>query len=117
MRGAKTDQFDAATAPAPAGVSWLEPVPDRLVVDDLSDPAEVVAARRRVRLALVAMVHCCRRASGPPGPRRGARPARGRDSRNPERVGGRGQEPAAAGPARGYGGGGQAGPVRTSWSK
>ncbi|AFO79627.1 RNA polymerase sigma-70 factor, ECF subfamily [Amycolatopsis mediterranei S699] len=46
----------AATAPAPAGVSWLEPVPDRLVVDDLSDPAEVVAARHRVRLALVAML-------------------------------------------------------------
>ncbi|WP_236790962.1 RNA polymerase subunit sigma-70 [Amycolatopsis sp. GM8] len=44
----------APAAPAPAGVSWLEPVPDRLVVDELSDPAEVVAARHRVRLALVA---------------------------------------------------------------
>ena len=43
-----------ATAPAPAGVSWLEPIPDRLVVDELSDPAEVVAARQRVRLAVVA---------------------------------------------------------------
>ncbi|MGW3959976.1 RNA polymerase subunit sigma-70 [Amycolatopsis sp. NPDC005003] len=50
-----TDPY-AATAPAPAGVSWLEPVPDRLVVDDLSDPAEVMAARHRVRLALVAML-------------------------------------------------------------
>jgi len=35
-------------------VAWLEPVPDRLVIDELSDPAEVVAARHRVRLALVA---------------------------------------------------------------
>jgi RNA polymerase sigma-70 factor, ECF subfamily len=43
-------------APAePAGdVSWLEPVPDRLVVDERSDPAEVVAVRHSVRLALVA---------------------------------------------------------------
>jgi RNA polymerase sigma-70 factor (ECF subfamily) len=38
----------------PAGVTWLEPVPDRLVTDGLSDPAEVVAARHSVRLALVA---------------------------------------------------------------
>ena len=44
----------APTEPAPAGVSWLEPVPDRLVVDELSDPADVVAARQSVRLALVA---------------------------------------------------------------
>jgi RNA polymerase sigma-70 factor (ECF subfamily) len=35
-------------------VAWLEPVPDRLVVDERDDPAEVVAARHRVRLALVA---------------------------------------------------------------
>jgi RNA polymerase sigma-70 factor (ECF subfamily) len=44
----------APTDPAPAGVSWLEPIPDRLVVDERSDPAEVVAARQSVRLALVA---------------------------------------------------------------
>ena len=40
--------------PAPAEVAWLEPVPDRLVIDERGDPAEVVAARHRVRLALVA---------------------------------------------------------------
>jgi RNA polymerase sigma-70 factor, ECF subfamily len=33
---------------------WLEPVPDRLVVDERGDPAEVVAVRQSVRLALVA---------------------------------------------------------------
>jgi RNA polymerase sigma-70 factor (ECF subfamily) len=41
-------------APPPAGVAWLDPVPDRLVVDERADPAEVVAARHSVRLALVA---------------------------------------------------------------
>ena len=33
---------------------WLEPVPDRLVVDKRGDPAEVMAVRHSVRLALVA---------------------------------------------------------------
>ncbi len=42
----------APALPAPDGVTWLEPVPDRLVVDELSDPAEVVAGLgHRVRLA------------------------------------------------------------------
>ena len=36
-------------APPPAGVLWLDPVPDRLVVDERADPAEVVAARHSVR--------------------------------------------------------------------
>jgi RNA polymerase sigma-70 factor (ECF subfamily) len=40
--------------PTSAGVLWLDPVPDRLVVDERADPAEVVAARHSVRLALVA---------------------------------------------------------------
>jgi RNA polymerase sigma-70 factor, ECF subfamily len=40
--------------PPPAGVLWLEPIPDRLVVDERADPAEVVAARHSVRVALVA---------------------------------------------------------------
>src|SRR5437868_4713397 len=34
--------------------TWLEPVPDRLVVADGSDPAEVAVARDSVRLAFVA---------------------------------------------------------------
>jgi len=44
----------APAPPAPSGVAWLEPVPDRLVIDEGGDPAEVVAARHQVRLALVA---------------------------------------------------------------
>jgi RNA polymerase sigma-70 factor (ECF subfamily) len=43
-----------APEPPPSGVLWLDPVPDRLVVDERADPAEVVAARHSVRLALVA---------------------------------------------------------------
>ncbi len=43
----------APVAAAP-DVRWLEPVPDRFVVDERADPAEVVAARQKVRLALVA---------------------------------------------------------------
>ncbi len=35
-------------------MAWLEPVPDRLAIDERGDPAEVVAARHRVWLALVA---------------------------------------------------------------
>jgi RNA polymerase sigma-70 factor (ECF subfamily) len=35
-------------------VGWLEPVADRLVVDDTEDPATVVATRDSIRLALVA---------------------------------------------------------------
>jgi len=45
---------DAATAPAPGDVEWLEPIPDRLVVDERADPADVAAVRQTVRLALVA---------------------------------------------------------------
>ena len=52
--GAPSDDPDAPVAPPPDGVRWLEPVPDRLVLDDRGDPGEVVAARHRVRLALVA---------------------------------------------------------------
>ena len=44
----------AAPRSAPPGARWLEPAPDRLVVDEAADPADVVAARAGVRLALVA---------------------------------------------------------------
>jgi RNA polymerase sigma-70 factor (ECF subfamily) len=44
----------APLALAPGGTSWLQPVPDYLVLDERADPAEVVAARQSVRLALVA---------------------------------------------------------------
>jgi RNA polymerase sigma-70 factor, ECF subfamily len=52
--GAPSPDPYAPPQPAPADVRWLEPVPDRLVVDERGDPAEVVAARHSVRLALVA---------------------------------------------------------------
>ena len=52
--GPPSDDPYAPTERPPVGVAWLEPVPDRLVVDELSVPAEVVAARHSVRLALVA---------------------------------------------------------------
>src|SRR5258707_4859364 len=35
-------------------VTWIEPVPDSLVVSDAADPAEVVASRETIRLAFVA---------------------------------------------------------------
>ena len=44
----------APTESTPPGFLWLEPVPDRLVIDEGGDPASVVVARHRVRLALVA---------------------------------------------------------------
>jgi RNA polymerase sigma-70 factor, ECF subfamily len=52
--GLPSDDPVAPPRQPPAGVTWLEPAPDRLVIDGLSDPAEVVAARHSVRLALVA---------------------------------------------------------------
>jgi RNA polymerase sigma-70 factor, ECF subfamily len=52
--GPPSDDPDAPARPTPDDVPWIEPVPDRLVIDELADPAEVVAARHGVRLALVA---------------------------------------------------------------
>jgi len=49
-------QQDTGQAPAEAGpeVSWLQPVPDAMVLPDSADPAAIVAAREGVRLALIA---------------------------------------------------------------
>jgi RNA polymerase sigma-70 factor, ECF subfamily len=52
--GAPSSDPDAPAAHPQDEVTWLEPVPDRLVIDELSDPAEIVTARHSVRLALVA---------------------------------------------------------------
>jgi RNA polymerase sigma-70 factor (ECF subfamily) len=43
----------AQADPAP-DVAWLEPVPDRLALDERADPAELAVARQTLRLALVA---------------------------------------------------------------
>ncbi|WP_433368045.1 RNA polymerase subunit sigma-70 [Actinoplanes sp. CA-142083] len=45
---------DAHLEEAGAEVSWLQPVPDALVLPESADPATIVAAREGVRLALVA---------------------------------------------------------------
>ena len=52
--GGPADDPDAPAAPAGAGVSWLEPIPDARVVPDAADPAEVVMAGEGLRLALIA---------------------------------------------------------------
>ena len=45
---------DAPPGLADPGVAWLEPMPDALVTPESEDPAAIVAARERLRLALVA---------------------------------------------------------------
>jgi RNA polymerase sigma-70 factor (ECF subfamily) len=52
--GGPADDPDAPVTPAGAGVSWLEPIPDALVVPDAADPAEIVMAGEGLRLALIA---------------------------------------------------------------
>lgn len=44
----------AALGAAPRDVAWLQPLPDGLLTSGSADPAEVVAARGSVRLALIA---------------------------------------------------------------
>jgi RNA polymerase sigma-70 factor (ECF subfamily) len=56
----------APPRPEPAGVRWLEPVPDHLVIDHSADPADIVTERASVRLALVAGLQVLPPASGPP---------------------------------------------------
>lgn len=46
----------APAVPSSGEVVWLEPIPDRLVLDERGDPAEVAAVRQSVRLAFVAAV-------------------------------------------------------------
>ena len=45
-------------------MTWIQPIPDGLVVDD-GDPADVAVARETIRLAFVARCSTCRRASAP----------------------------------------------------
>ena len=45
---------EAPLAPARPEVPWLQPIPDALVSAGSADPAEVVASRQSVRLALIA---------------------------------------------------------------
>jgi RNA polymerase sigma-70 factor, ECF subfamily len=51
--GGPTDDPDGPLAPS-AEVTWLQPIPDRLVRAGSDDPAVIVAARSGLRLALIA---------------------------------------------------------------
>jgi RNA polymerase sigma-70 factor (ECF subfamily) len=51
-------RLDEAGDEAGDEVSWLQPVPDAMVLPDSADPAVIVAAREAVRLALVASLQC-----------------------------------------------------------
>jgi RNA polymerase sigma-70 factor, ECF subfamily len=52
--GGPSDDPDAPPAPAEPAVAWLQPIPDTLVTPESADPATIVAARERLRLALIA---------------------------------------------------------------
>jgi len=52
--GGPTDDPDAPPGLAGPDVAWLQPIPDALVTPDSADPATIVAARERLRLALIA---------------------------------------------------------------
>ncbi|HEY3688324.1 MAG TPA: sigma-70 family RNA polymerase sigma factor [Streptosporangiaceae bacterium] len=51
--GGPADDPEAPTAP-PLEVAWLQPLPDRMLRSGPDDPAAIVAARGRLRLALIA---------------------------------------------------------------
>jgi RNA polymerase sigma-70 factor (ECF subfamily) len=53
VSGPETDP-DADLDEAGTEVSWLQPVPDSMVLPDTADPAAIVAARAGLRLALIA---------------------------------------------------------------
>jgi RNA polymerase sigma-70 factor (ECF subfamily) len=52
--GAPSEDPDAAPVLAGSEVSWLQPIPDALVLPESGDPASISATRASIRLALVA---------------------------------------------------------------
>src|SRR5260370_24393683 len=52
--GGPSNYPEAPLAAAPPEVPWLQPIPDALVSAGSADPAEVVASRQSMRLALIA---------------------------------------------------------------
>ena len=52
--GAPGDDPDGALAPVLPEIRWLQPIPDALVSAWSADPAEIVASRQSMRLALIA---------------------------------------------------------------
>jgi RNA polymerase sigma-70 factor (ECF subfamily) len=52
--GAPEPDPEVYPVPADPEITWLDPVPDTMVVNDTADPAAIVAARAGLRLALIA---------------------------------------------------------------
>lgn len=52
--GAPAEDPDDPRAVAEPDLGWLQPIPDALVTPEADDPAAVIIARERVRLALIA---------------------------------------------------------------
>ncbi|SHN10149.1 RNA polymerase subunit sigma-70 [Actinacidiphila paucisporea] len=52
--GGPDEEADGRAVAADAGSAWLQPIPDALVTGGSDDPADVVAARAGLRLALIA---------------------------------------------------------------
>src|SRR5260370_31761522 len=52
--GSPGEYPEAPLAPARPEVPWLQPIPDTLVSAGSADPAEIVASRQSMRLALIA---------------------------------------------------------------
>ncbi|HEX3714666.1 MAG TPA: sigma-70 family RNA polymerase sigma factor, partial [Trebonia sp.] len=52
--GGPSEYPEAPLAAARPEVPWLQPIPDTLISAEFADPAEVVASRQSIRLALIA---------------------------------------------------------------
>jgi RNA polymerase sigma-70 factor, ECF subfamily len=52
--GGPSEYPEAPLAAARPEVPWLQPIPDALVSSGFADPAEIVASRQRLRIALIA---------------------------------------------------------------
>ncbi|WP_165554227.1 sigma-70 family RNA polymerase sigma factor [Kribbella capetownensis] len=52
--GAPSEDLSGAVPSLPDGVTWVEPIPDALVISSTADPASIVTTRESLRLALIA---------------------------------------------------------------
>jgi len=52
--GAPSADLSGAASSLPDGVTWVEPIPDALVISASTDPATIVTTRESLRLALIA---------------------------------------------------------------
>jgi RNA polymerase sigma-70 factor, ECF subfamily len=56
--GAPADDIEAPLTLAEPNVAWLQPIPDTMLQPESGDPAEIVALRDNLRLALIASLQC-----------------------------------------------------------